>query len=271
MKILKTVNEWATANPLTNIIFDGVTIFEDKPLFDIFNFRYGDCVINYPLSEIDVVSDTEIAALTAIITDYYESYKYKYDGLQASEKFEYNPIENYRMTETEETTREPDLQNETTYNTTDKISYNTNNTINHTDTTTTTTSKPKVSIQTGTTTTNKVTAFDVDTFANDTHSDTQQTITPLLNNGEGDTQTEKLINDTPETNTKTGFDENKKTGKDTTTETGTDTTNRELTRAGNIGVTTSQQMIESERKLRDFSAVNLFLNDVANYILLNYN
>lgn len=42
-----------------------------------------------------------------------------------------------------------------------------------------------------------------------------------------------------------------KTGTDTNTESGSDTRTRnyELTRTGNIGVTTSQQMIESERRL----------------------
>lgn len=38
-------------------------------------------------------------------------------------------------------------------------------------------------------------------------------------------------------------------GKDTTTETGTDTNEHELTRSGNIGVTTTQQMIQAERDI----------------------
>ena len=46
-----------------------------------------------------------------------------------------------------------------------------------------------------------------------------------------------------------GSDTTTHTGTDTTTHTGTDTNDHELTRAGNTGVTTTQQMIEQERKI----------------------
>lgn len=41
----------------------------------------------------------------------------------------------------------------------------------------------------------------------------------------------------------------------------------QLTRKGNIGVTTSQQMIESERELQKFSIINMFFEEI-NHILL---
>lgn len=50
------------------------------------------------------------------------------------------------------------------------------------------------------------------------------------------------------------------------TETGT----RELTRHGNIGVTTSQQMLQSEIELREhFNFYNIVLNDIAKLLCLN--
>lgn len=53
---------------------------------------------------------------------------------------------------------------------------------------------------------------------------------------------------------------------DEETETGT----RELTRHGNIGVTTSQQMLESEVKLRsDVNFMNIVLNDVSKILCLS--
>ena len=45
--------------------------------------------------------------------------------------------------------------------------------------------------------------------------------------------------------------------------------NRTLKRSGNIGVTTSQQMIQSEIELRKNDLINDFFNSVQNYILLH--
>ena len=41
-----------------------------------------------------------------------------------------------------------------------------------------------------------------------------------------------------------------------------------LTRSGNIGVTTSQQMLQSERDIANFSVIFSYLEEIANYILL---
>ena len=55
--------------------------------------------------------------------------------------------------------------------------------------------------------------------------------------------------------------------------TGTDEFNnstRELTRSGNIGVTTSQQMIESELKLREKNLLDIIYNDMDSILFLDY-
>ena len=67
--------------------------------------------------------------------------------------------------------------------------------------------------------------------------------------------------------TTTTSTENSSTGKTTTT--GTEKTTHEFKRSGNIGVTTSQQMIQSEREVADFSALAQFLTDIANVICLS--
>lgn len=68
-------------------------------------------------------------------------------------------------------------------------------------------------------------------------------------------------------NTTTTSAENSSTGKTTTT--GTEKTTHEFKRSGNIGVTTSQQMIQSEREVADFSALAQFVTDIANIICLS--
>lgn len=49
---------------------------------------------------------------------------------------------------------------------------------------------------------------------------------------------------------------------ETTSEGNADDNNRELTRSGNIGVTTSQQMLESEIELRKWNFANMLFSDV---------
>ena len=93
-------------------------------------------------------------------------------------------------------------------------------------------------------TTNKVSPYDSENFSND--NNTNSTNTSNVN------------------------------GTDTTSITDTGnissngTTSRTLTRKGNIGVTTTQQMIESEYELRAKNLVFEFLEKVSKFILLEY-
>lgn len=47
-------------------------------------------------------------------------------------------------------------------------------------------------------------------------------------------------------------------------------TSRTMTRHGNIGVTTSQQMLESELNLRKFNIIDDYLKLISDYILISY-
>ena len=86
-----------------------------------------------------------------------------------------------------------------------------------------------------------------------------------------------------ETNKYSGFDSSEfkdttATDKDGSSETtGTkakneqaETGNRNLTRSGNIGVTTSQQMIESEVQLRKHNLLNIIYDDMDSILFLDY-
>ena len=67
-----------------------------------------------------------------------------------------------------------------------------------------------------------------------------------------------------------GYDDDSKslTWDSITTPTGNVTSVNKLLRSGNIGVTTSQQMIQSEYDLRKFNVLQEFMNDVAKYSLI---
>lgn len=79
-------------------------------------------------------------------------------------------------------------------------------------------------------------------------------------------KSDSFINDSKTTNTGTNTDTQ---DIDTTVTTaGNEKTVHEFTRSGNIGVTTSQQMIQSERELAMFSVVDMFVKAIADMILI---
>lgn len=93
-------------------------------------------------------------------------------------------------------------------------------------------------------TTNKVSPYDSENFNND--------------------------NNTTTTNTTTGNATDTTTINDSGNMSSNGTTSRTLERKGNIGVTTTQQMIESEYELRAKNLVFEFLEKVSKFILLEY-
>ena len=135
---------------------------------------------------------------------------------------EYNPIENYNSTETENI--EISGENSTTSE---------NSTTATGETTTNTTGE----------TTETLSPYDSENFNNNSK-----------NNTSGVTSESSSSSDNS-SNTMSG--------------TSSQSNNRSLKRSGNIGVTTSQQMIQSEIDLRKNDLINDFFNIVQNYILLH--
>lgn len=119
-------------------------------------------------------------------------------------------------------------------------SENATTTGNENTTTTTTNSTSENSGET----TNKVSPYDSENFNND--------------------------NNTTTTNTTTGNATDTTTINDRGNMSSNGTSSRTLTRKGNIGVTTTQQMIESEYELRAKNLVFEFLEKVSKFILLEY-
>lgn len=222
MKKLITLNEWVELFPSIQTIFYKVsqnlklfTIFTSSEMFSYFVNKFGERdFYKYYDNENDGSNTNMVKQASDYIALYGKSHKYEYDKLVDTLSLEYNPIENYSMTEKGTDTRTPNITQ-------------TNKGVN------TNTVGVDTSITTGKTTFDKS-----DSFIN---------ATKTINTG---TNT-----DTQDINT-------------TVTTAGNEKTVHEFTRSGNIGVTTSQQMIESERQLAMFSVVDLFIKAIADIILI---
>ena len=132
------------------------------------------------------------------------------------------------------------IENYNSSETEKSTSENSTTTGNENTTTMTTNSTSKNSGET----TNKVSPYDSENFSNDNNSNSSNT---------------SIVDGTDSTST---------------TDSGNISSNgsltRTLTRKGNIGVTTTQQMIESEYELRAKNLVFEFLEKVSKFILLEY-
>ena len=132
---------------------------------------------------------------------------YKYSGLYKTTQLEYNPIENYSMTESGTDIRTPEL---------------------------TTTDTMNIGAQANSTTsTDSVSPYDTQTF-----TDSNKTVVSENTGAKEDVNTK--------------------------VETGTEISKHDFKRSGNIGVTTSQQMIESERKLDNFTFLKIVFSNIIN-------
>ena len=129
------------------------------------------------------------------------------------------------------------------YNSSETETTSSENTTTSGNENTTTTTTNSTTENTGETT-NKVSPYDSENFSNDNNSNSSNTST---------------VN---------GTDSTSITDSGNISSNGTLT--RTLTRKGNIGVTTTQQMIESEYELRAKNLVFEFLEKVSKFILLEY-
>ena len=189
----------------------------------------------------------------------YQTNKLKYQKLITVATAEYEPIENYNMIEEGQDTRTPNLTNQVTLNTTSATTDTRSTTLNGTSNTTsainqakTTTDAPQNFKETST---HSVNPYDNPGFTNEYKDEvTQEGTRTVQESYSGNPDTTAVTSNSTSTNS--GGTSTANTGTNTSTETGTDTTTHRLTRRGNIGVTTSQQMLESELVLAD--KMNLF-------------
>lgn len=184
---------------------------------------------------VEELTEEQVTILANVI---YKKYGVQWQKLYRLLSEQYNPIENYSMVETETPnitrTETPDITRTETPNVTrDKI----------------TTSQSDFSVTTDSNIGTDIYGFNSTAPVPQGESNANSTVT---------TQGDAEDNVTTETETETGTRTETETGTRTETETGT----RTLTRSGNIGVTTSQQMIESEIKLWEWTFYNTVFDNV---------
>ena len=180
--------------------------------------------------------------------------------------FEYNPIDNYDMTETESISSEysyTDSSSATDSSTTSNTgTASEDNEIKHTGSDTDTTTS---TISNDSETNNSVYGFnsssavDSDKSATDTDTTENRTITYTKNTTDTESKESEYSDSSTGSNTHTGS--NSGSGENATT--------RELNRSGNIGVTTTQQMIESERGVWTWSYFDVVFADIDEFIALS--
>lgn len=231
-----------------------------SPLID--KFIEDNSVLTNPFI---LTSDQRIVLADILLT----KYRNKWSRLYAVESAEYNPIENYSMVEEEtpDISRRRQVSND--YEERDVKSFDRDITreeratddFSETDTTTT---KTDYTVSTDTETASDIYGFNSNSPVPSNEANGNSTVhTTGAENDNVVTTGREKVGGMISTETADG-DANKETNVHTQagyveeTETGT----RELTRSGNIGVTTSQQMLESEIALWEWNFYETVFNDV---------
>lgn len=208
-----TVNPFDTDNlgPFVDLLF-GIGIGTDLAN-TMFRIDYADAYTPY--------NDTDILRIVKMLFTInfrkYEKFKDVYEA-------DYNPVENYSMTETMTDTRTPDLSATTTSTGTSSSQSK----INQQQTTTDT---PDNYSQTSIRSVNPYDNSGMRSESQNVTTDSGSRSTTVAYSGSPDTASSETTTTTTATNT--GTETNRHTG----------------SRSGNIGVTTSQQMLESEIEL----------------------
>lgn len=249
MKIKEAFSQWGLFTAFENLSNRPPPWSRDITplLFDIrYRTRSGDKTASKFLEYFTPLDATKINLLATYLADvYYSNWERLYNTLN----LEYNPISNYDMTETETVsdTGENTKQQTTTDTATESRSDTSESEASNNTTNTNTLNG---------TLTGKKTGFNSGSFVDDTQQLNNQTESGATNN------------------TATSETSSSKTGSLNSTNTinGTDTTSknieRELNRSGNIGVTTSQQMIERERELYLWNFFDVVFSDIDKILTL---
>ena len=187
---------------------------------------------------------TMLEVIQEIASNIYLSNEYRYDTLYSTIIQEYNPIENYSMSEKIETSYNGKEINATTFLGSEREVHSINEErTEHSQTN-----------EGGTTNVLKTAPYDSESFFNKEQSTTTQdspTSSELAIGNTGENTTEKTFENRSDNNVKTFEGRN-----DVVTH----------TRSGNIGVTTSQQMLESQRALANFNFVGIVARDIVKRI-----
>lgn len=207
----------------------------------------------------DTLSDDEKTQLADMIeVMFMDNWDYLYKALLA----DYNPVYNYSMKEDETKDVDGTRNGSNSYtNTLDNKVITDRNTSGETVSNGSDTSNSTSTAEGETH--NNVYAYDSEEAVKDSDQSTLNKDSDSSSSNSNSTTTDKGSEDTTETQASKGTE----TGTDS--QTTTEDTTRHLTREGNIGVTTSQQMIESEIKLRETKYWELVFRDIDSLLCLS--
>lgn len=289
-----TINDYIKLvgnNPFTNADFisNGYAPLNDTTfqsvLSDYISFNYGELNIRYRLEDY-VLENPSI--IQNIIVNLYNANKYKYETLYNTTLLKYEPLQNYDRTEEVTDTTERSGTNNTNFGSRTDTSL-ANNTTNigaqdNTNTDNETTKIGAINTETNNSTSKKgsesnekeVAPYDTETyynqekntlsFTNRTDENTSKTTTDARTDTRTNNSTEKLgaREDTTNSSTSNTFGEHT----DSTNRNENETYTHKSHMYGNIGVTTSQQMLESEREVAYFNFVSIVAHDIIKLIAI---
>lgn len=289
-----TINDYIALvgnNPFTNADFitNGYAPLNDTTfqsiLSDYISFNHGNLNIRYTLED-SVINNPSI--LQNVIVNWYNSHKYQYETLYKTTLLKYEPLQNYNRTEEVEDTTSRTGTNDTTFGSRTDTST-TNNTTNigpqdNTNTDNETTKIGSINTETNSSTSKKgsesnekeVAPYDAETyynqekntlsFTNRTDTNTSATTTDARTDTRTNNSTEKIGAriDTTESSTSNTFGGHTDATSRNENETYTHTSHM----YGNIGVTTSQQMLQSEREVAYFNFVSMVAHDIIKLIAI---
>ena len=260
------------------------TTFQET-LRDYISFNHGELEIRYRLEDSALENPSIIQN---IIVNLYNANKYKYETLYNTTLLKYEPLQNYDKTEevtdntertgTNDTTFGSRTDNSTTNNTTNIGAQDNTNTDNET------TKIGTINTETNSTTSKKgsesnekeVAPYDSESyykqekdtlsFTNRSDTNNSTTTTNARTDTRTNTTTEKVgaREDTITSSTSNTFGGHT----DAISRNENETYTHKSHMYGNIGVTTSQQMLESEREVAYFNFVSIVAHDIIKLIAI---
>lgn len=289
-----TINDYIALvgnNPFTNADFitNGYAPLNDATfqsvLSDYISFNHGNLNIRSTLED-SVINNPSI--LQNVIVNWYNSHKYQYETLYKTTLLKYEPLQNYNRTEEVNDTTNRSGINDTTFGSrTDTIT--TNNTTNigaqdNINTDNETTKIGAINTKTNSSTSKKgsetnekeVAPYDSEnyynqekdtlSFTNRTDTNESATTTDARTDTRTNNSTEKIGAriDTTESSTSNTFGGHT----DATSKNENEKYTHSSHMYGNIGVTTSQQMLQSEREVAYFNFISIVAHDIIKLIAI---
>ena len=289
-----TINDYITlvgSNPFTNADFmsNGYAPLNDTTfqsvLSDYISFNHGELNIRYTLED-SVLENPSI--IQNAIVNWYNTHKYQYETLYNTTLLKYEPLQNYDRTEEVTDNTERSGTNDTTFGSRTDTSI-ANNTTNigaqdNTNMNDETTKIGAINTETNSSTSKKgsesnekeIAPYDTETYYNQekdtlsftdrTDTNTSKTKTDARTDTRNNNITEKIgaREDTTKGSTSNTFGEHT----DSTSKNENETYTHKSHIYGNVGVTTSQQMLESEREVAYFNFVSIVAHDIIKLIAI---